>query len=203
MRGRKPKLTPELQRRVVDIVRAGNYLEIAAAACGIHRSTLHRWLERGEQQSHGMYREFYLAVERAQSEAELRDMLLIGKAAATDWRAAAWRLERRAPRRYGTQVQATLREEMNSMLAHLQAVLDPEAFENVMTSLERQDPSGVGNPPPVKDSASAAQARQQLLKRLNRLTAESGANGDSAKLPCGSNTSAEADDGADVDREAK
>jgi hypothetical protein len=164
VRGRKPKLTPELSQRICEFVRAGTYLVAAAAGCGIHRGTLYRWLERGEQQSHGRYREFLLAVERAQGEAEVRDTLQIAKAAPTDWKAAAWLLERRAPTRYGKQVQATLREEMESMLAHLQAALDPITFERVLQALEQKHTLEEENPSAI----TADERRQALIESINR-----------------------------------
>jgi len=174
MRGRKPKLTPEVSQRIVELVRIGNYPDAAAASCGIHRSTLHRWLVKGEEQTHGMYREFLLAIDRAQGEAELRDCILIAKAAQTDWRASAWRLERRAPRKYGAQVQSTLREEVESMLAHLETVLDRSTFDKVIAALEQARPPGTPNAP-ANEGARVTVSRDELQKRLNRLAANSGA----------------------------
>lgn len=45
--GRPSKLTPELTAKVTAAVRAGNWLETAAAYAGVHRATLHEWLKRG------------------------------------------------------------------------------------------------------------------------------------------------------------
>jgi hypothetical protein len=45
--------------------------------------------------------DFVEQVELALPEWEARDTLLIGEAAKSDWRAAAWRLERRLPQVYG------------------------------------------------------------------------------------------------------
>src|SRR6267143_1594100 len=97
----RPKLDPATTQRVVDLIRAGNYLEVAATAAGIHRSTLYRWMRHGRDQKRGRYRRFLNQVEKAQAEAESRDVALIAKAASEDWRAAAWRLERKAPRASG------------------------------------------------------------------------------------------------------
>ena len=97
----RPKLDPTTTQRVVDLIRAGNYLEVAAMAAGIHRSTLYRWMRHGRDQKRGRYRKFLSQVEKAQAEAESRDVALIAKAAPDDWKATAWRLERKAPRRYG------------------------------------------------------------------------------------------------------
>jgi transposase len=181
MRGRKPKLTAEVFSRIVDLVRIGNHLETAASTCGIHRSTLHRWLEKGEEQARGIYRQFLVAVEKAQGEAEHRDLVQIAKAAQTDWRAAAWRLERRFPRKYGTQVQATVREEIESMLAHLEKALDAETFQKVLRALD------TASLPPTLASTHGRPAedpRKKLLARLAELASPKAANGD-ARSPAG------------------
>jgi len=46
-RGRKSGLTPEVQRRIVAALNAGNYLESAAGAAGVTPAALHGWLARG------------------------------------------------------------------------------------------------------------------------------------------------------------
>ena len=100
--GRKPKLTPEVQARIVSYLHSGTYLETAAAASGIGERTLFRWLKRAADGDEGIYRDFAASVEAAQSKADVRDVATIAKAALKDWRAAAWRLERRHPKRWGT-----------------------------------------------------------------------------------------------------
>ena len=135
MRGRPTKLDPQVASRIVDLVRAGNYIDTAAGTCNIHRSTLYRWLQKGEQQRSGPFRDFHDAVVKAQAESESRDLLLIAKAAVDDWRAAAWRLERRSPRRYGPQVQLTVRQELEDMLEYLEQQLDPMAYAQVLRAL--------------------------------------------------------------------
>lgn len=97
---RPTKLTPKLQERIVGFVRAGAYVETAAAAAGISKETLYSWLRRGAADE-VPFAAFAEAVEEAQALAEMRDLALIGKAAETEWTAAAWRLERKFPDRYG------------------------------------------------------------------------------------------------------
>lgn len=100
--GRKTKLTPERQTKILNAIRAGAYMETAAAASGIDRITLHLWLKRGNAEPESIYGAFVDAVHEAQASAELRDVLTLSKAAADgDWRAAAWRLERKFPKRWG------------------------------------------------------------------------------------------------------
>ena len=50
-----------------------------------------------------MYLQFMDAIRRASAESEVADITTIGMAASRDWRAAAWRLERKFPTRYGKQ----------------------------------------------------------------------------------------------------
>ena len=99
--GRPTKLTPELQQSVIDLLRRGNYLETTALAVGVDKATIRLWLSKGKKAKTGIYKRFYAAVRRALSEAEVLDVDTIRKAAASDWRAAAWRLEHRYPQRWG------------------------------------------------------------------------------------------------------
>lgn len=104
---RPTKLTPKLQERIVGYVRAGAYVETAAAAAGIAKDTLYAWLRRGAA-AESPYDAFAAAVEEAQAMAEMRDLALIGKAAESEWTAAAWRLERKYPDKYGRRTKTEL-----------------------------------------------------------------------------------------------
>jgi hypothetical protein len=128
----RPKLDPAVLQRVVDLIRAGNFLEVAATAAGIHRSTLYRWMRHGREQKRGRYRRFLNQVEKAQAEAESRDVALIAKAATEDWKAAAWRLERKAPRRYGPRVQLAVQQELDAVLGRLEKGLAADVYERVL-----------------------------------------------------------------------
>jgi transposase len=102
--GRPTKLTPDIENAIVTALRAGNYAETAVAYAGIGLSTYYRWMERGQSEAEDdrAYREFREAIEKARAAAEVRDIALIDKAAANgSWQAAAWKLERRYPQRWG------------------------------------------------------------------------------------------------------
>lgn len=117
--GRPTKLIPRVHEDIIKTIRAGNYLETAAAFAGINKSTLHDWLRRGEREiqrveqdgrnrvrmSEEIYVNFSNAVSEALAEAEMRDVLTIGKAASDNWQAAAWRLERKFPDKWGRKLQ--------------------------------------------------------------------------------------------------
>jgi hypothetical protein len=98
---RPSKLTPALQQKVCDAVRVGNGFDVAAGFAGIDKTTFHRWMKRGARATRGLYRDFYLAVQKASSDAETRALAIVNKAAPEDWRAAAWFLERKSPERWG------------------------------------------------------------------------------------------------------
>ena len=108
-------INKEIVAKIVKAIRAGNYIETAAAYAGISKNTLYDWLRRGEREKQRLetnprsrmrtsevpFVEFSDAVERALAEAEVRDVTIIAKAAETQWQAAAWRLERKFPDRWG------------------------------------------------------------------------------------------------------
>lgn len=99
--GRPEKLTPELQQKIVDAIRMGAYIETASAYAGINKSTLYDWMKRGARAKSGKYKEFSNAIEKALAESEMRDLAVIAKASQENWQAAAWRLERKFPDRWG------------------------------------------------------------------------------------------------------
>jgi hypothetical protein len=87
---------------ICDAIRAGVRPEVAAVYAGVGARTFYRWMQAGRAVgAESVYVEFVEAVELALAEWEARDVLLIGEAAKDDWRAAAWRLERRLPGIYG------------------------------------------------------------------------------------------------------
>lgn len=100
---RPSKLTPEVRERIVAVLRSGAYVQQAAEAAGIGRSTFDDWMRRGESEAEkdAPYRELREAVEQARAEAEARHVALIAKASARSWQAAAWLLERQYPDRWG------------------------------------------------------------------------------------------------------
>ncbi len=104
--GRPTKLTPELAKTIVEAIRGGNYAQVAAATAGIGEETFYTWLARGKDEPEGIYREFREAVLTASGEAEQEKLERLQREALAedgDWKAAAWWLERRFPKRWGRQ----------------------------------------------------------------------------------------------------
>jgi hypothetical protein len=97
--GRPTSLTPEVAKIIVDAMHAGNYLETAAALAGISVATLRNWLRVGRRGESPELADFAQAVTQARAIAEVRDLDRIGRD--PSWQSAAWRLERRHPKRWG------------------------------------------------------------------------------------------------------
>ena len=126
-RGAKSKLTPELEEKLLKFLRAGNYVETACKCVGLHKDTFYDWMKRGER-GEKRFVAFAEAVHRAMAESEARDLHTIGVASQTQWTAAAWRLERRFPDRFGRfdrmKVDAKVEHDGGSLLAKLAKLID-------------------------------------------------------------------------------
>jgi len=68
--GTHTKLTPKLQKRIADLVRAGNYQITACRVCGISEATFCNWKAWGREQQSGIYFEFFKALQQADSDCE-------------------------------------------------------------------------------------------------------------------------------------
>lgn len=93
--GRRSKLTKERQEIIVAAIEKGCTFKLAAQAAGIDERTLYRWLEKGEDGAAPLYSQFRQAIKRAEGQQAERLLALIERHAITDWKAAAWMLERR------------------------------------------------------------------------------------------------------------
>lgn len=114
-RGRPTQLNKEKTAEICQLLRMGNYIETAAAYAGISKTTLYNWLKRGRREmdrvnqdnrrkirkAEQIYVDFVNSVEKAMAEAEIRDVQIIYNAGKDDWKASAWRLERKFPDRWG------------------------------------------------------------------------------------------------------
>ena len=126
--GRPPSLTEEMAGDIVTLIAQGDYVETAGAKCGISKQSIMKWLKKGGHAKSGIHRDFVDAVMAAQEIAEQKHLAAIDSAAfgyesveeitkvdakgniigdrlikktkRLDWRAAAWRLQHKNPRRY-------------------------------------------------------------------------------------------------------
>jgi hypothetical protein len=100
--GRPTELTEDLITRIANHLRLGAYIETAVAVCGINKENFYEWSRKGARKEDPLCEALVYAVEKAQAEAEQRDLLRIDKAAEDgSWQASAWKLERKFPRKWG------------------------------------------------------------------------------------------------------
>ena len=107
-------LTQELIKQISNLILAGAYVETACAAAGISKMIYYEWLKLGNKRKHCdqkdkkhidvLYEQFTDAINKAVVQAELRDVIRIDKAAEEHWTAAAWKLERKYPERWGRKI---------------------------------------------------------------------------------------------------
>lgn len=111
MTGTRTTLNPELTTRIVELVRAGSYVSVAAQAAGIHRATYYSWMNRGECASEAQakgdaisveeaeFADFYDRVSEAEALAEV-DAIAAVREAKGGWQAHMTYLERRFSARW-------------------------------------------------------------------------------------------------------
>jgi hypothetical protein len=97
--GRPTKYTPATVEKLTDALRGGNTRRASCAAASISQETLARWLAENV--------DFRDAIEKAEGEAELRNLAVIQDATRTTWQAAAWWLERKHKADWSSRVEQT------------------------------------------------------------------------------------------------
>lgn len=135
---RPPKLTPEVQNRIVMAISAGNTRRTAAVYAGIGERTLYTWLARRS----GPYEQFRQAIEKAEADAIVATVTLIRQAAQTGtWQAAAWWLERMHPGEFGRKDRVKL-EVDQAAVAQItdvinRVVTDPDTLDAIRAEFNR------------------------------------------------------------------
>lgn len=99
--GRPTKLDKKLANEIVRWVQSGNYIETAAAACGVHPSTVRNWMRAGARSKQGCYTEFLAAIKKAEGLAHAQGLARLRSHGGKSWQADAWFLERRWPDLWG------------------------------------------------------------------------------------------------------
>ena len=82
----RDRLTPEIQREICSYIIAGGFGNVAAEAAGVPAKIFERWMQWGQaERPVGLYREFYLAVRRAEGQARLAAESRTFQKAALSW----------------------------------------------------------------------------------------------------------------------
>jgi transposase len=101
--GRPPKLTHEMIEKIADLIVIGKPISVAANLAGISESTIYRWLAMGKKKgANKIYRDLVERVYEACEFSEFEALQVLRQATleGSNWRAAAWILERRHPEKY-------------------------------------------------------------------------------------------------------
>jgi len=137
---RPEKINQSIIDKIVSAIRQGAYVETAAAYAGINKDTFYDWLKKGANEKlerqkaieknikrskkYQLQVLFSDAIEKAMAESELFDLSVITQAAKNGtWQAAAWRLERKFPKRYGPAI-FRVNEETNKQPNSVDALIE-------------------------------------------------------------------------------
>lgn len=101
--GRPSKLTEDMKKKVLGLIRAGNYPAVVCRACDIDETTYINWKKRAKKEEEmgerGEFFRFFQEIKKAEAEAEA---MLVAKVSQDEsWQAKMTMLERRHPERWG------------------------------------------------------------------------------------------------------
>lgn len=112
----RTKKSPERMQAVIDNIRDGQPITRAARLAGLNPATVHRWREEDEEFGEAVEDalEFQIAVLTAK----------VDRASDTDWKAAAWRLERLRPDEFGAKKELQVTATQNNGIAEVIAMIE-------------------------------------------------------------------------------
>ncbi len=140
MAGSKTKLTPPVHAQIVSYIAAGAYLKHAAESAGISHQAARLWMSRGKS-GEEPYASFRKDVNAAQAKDAVRDVQVISKAGVEgDWKAAAWKLERKHPKLFGQrhQIELSVQSEQVDFLRFIETQLGTEVYVRLLTAWEER-----------------------------------------------------------------
>ena len=99
------KLTPELQTKIIQLLKLGVPQKYACEACNISENTFYTWMKLGKKKTEGKYHEFSESVIRSNSEAMAIKLADLEKAAQRgNVSAITWFLEHKYPELFGNKL---------------------------------------------------------------------------------------------------
>ena len=148
--GRPPSYSEDKAQVILDAVKGGNFLETAAALAGVDVKTVRNWIKYGIREAERWERgeepndkfapmvKFAEDFRAAEADAEATAVSRIQLAGVTDWKAGAWFLERKFPRKWGQRFNVMVDEEIGAFLSALESKLDDDVFLEVLEIVEQQ-----------------------------------------------------------------
>lgn len=136
-----PTLTDELIDTIAQAIRVGAYVETAVALAGVSKDSFYRWLRQAESdEANEVTVKLSDAVKKALAESEKRDLDVIDRAAQQgEWTAAAWRLERKFPNKWGRQSKVQLEHTgLEGGPIEIQSMTEEEAEARIEKLLQKR-----------------------------------------------------------------
>ena len=139
--------------RIVSLIKSGSPFNTAvAAAGGISLSEANKWLTTGREllredpmklsERDAMHRKFAEDIDMQIGRLEATIVNKILKAGDHDWKALAWVIESRWPKRWGKKINVTVKEELDTFLDKLESRLPEEIYETVLRAASEDEFEG-------------------------------------------------------------
>jgi len=140
--GRPSKLTAEVKERLFAAVRTGSHYEQACIEAGITFTTFRNWIKRGEgthptESQTPEHIQFFEEAMRAEVTGEISLIATVRKAAASDWRAAAWILERRHSDRWANtqRLEIAATKKISETVTRLKKMMPDESYRDMLVAM--------------------------------------------------------------------
>jgi hypothetical protein len=144
-------LTPEMRARVLSVARRGVSVKLIAEAAGVPVDTLNGWLYRSRHTDSAALAGFADEFARARGAAAVESVDQVREAAAGaaagDWKAAAWLLERTRGEEFGSKMylEAAREQVTDAIIEGLRGKLDKDTYARVLSALcEDESERGTG-----------------------------------------------------------
>jgi len=161
---RPRKLDDTKQAQLARLVAAGLSIRNAARLVDCDPRTVRSEVRRNRQ--------FALALKRARSQAQVHPLRTMQQAAANNWRAAAWWLERLAPDTFAQSAAAVLgRREANKFVADLIAIID-QAVSNPVERARLEELLSAAMPAVMRRAWNYRQSTRKLDQAMGYFDAK-------------------------------
>jgi hypothetical protein len=141
--GRKTKISETVVSKICTAIKLGCTVQLAAGYAGIHVRTLYYWIQRGQEDKSGQYRDFFTRYKEAEAIGAVNNLACINSAAkGGDWRAAAWILQTRHGFSQNTQQIDPLQEQVEAQQINVKELLasvkeNQKALESIEPKVEK------------------------------------------------------------------
>lgn len=138
--GQPTKLTPELQKKICDLIAKGNSFKNSCLMCDISQAAFCNWQKLGREGKAELYVEFFERIKKAKAkfiEHHLENITTAGDSDAKQWPASAWLLERSFPDLFGRKYQIDQTITKQKRKTKNQARLEQLSNEELQAEIEK------------------------------------------------------------------